>query len=360
MRVLAIDDNEDDRRRLRDSLRGKRAIDLYVIPPPSVLDARELVKYRPDIAVIDYQLTEREADRKPATFKGSTLAAALREKLPDIPIVLTTRQRMVTTGRLASARDLKGAFDELTVKETIHANSDAFALQLVELARGFKALRRSHPRNWKSLQVLLRATDLEREELLSADPPPEILSDGTWRVAETARWIREGLLQYPGVLYDSLHASVALGLSRESFLRPSVQTFFKGARYAGVFGQSDVHFWRIRLLSKARALLREGGLPDASFTAFAEAWRRKRRIALKQAVCNTSGLAPADCVCHVLQEPVLRRYSLPYRPDNRPPVMDEARISFKAIRTDNRYDERLFPPDARALLDAIQRGVDPP
>jgi hypothetical protein len=106
--------------------------------------------------------------------------------------------------------------------------------------------------------------------------------------------------------------------------------------------------------------MQEANLHDAAFTEFAKAWRRKRRAELQQAICNTSGQAPADSVCYILRQPVLRRYSLPYRPDTRPAVMDEARVSFHAIRTDNRYDDRLFPPDARKLLDAIQQGEDRP
>jgi hypothetical protein len=318
------------------------------------------VKYRPDVAIIDYQLTERETGREPATFKGSTLAAALREKLPDIPIVLTTRQSVLATGHAASARDLRGAFDELIIKESIQADSDHFASTLIHLAKGFRQLQKSHPRNWKTLQSLLKANDLEREELWRADPPTGVLSNTSWRIAEVARWMRETILQYPGILYDSLHASVALGLSREAFLRPSVQAFFKPARYVGVFAQADGHFWKARLLTKARALMQEASLQEAPFTDFAKAWRRKRRAELSQAVCNTSGEAPADSVCYILRQPVLRRYSLPYRPDTRPAVMDEARVSFQAIRTDNRYDERLFPPDARQLLDAIQRGQGRP
>jgi CheY-like chemotaxis protein len=358
VKVLAIDDNADDRQRLENSLLGKRGVQCRVIPPPAVLDARELAKYRPDVAVIDYQLTERETGREPATFKGSTLAAALREKLPGVPIVLTTRQRMLGTGGFASARDLSDAFDELIVKEDIHANSVQFVTTLGGLAKGFKLLREAHPRNRKSLQGLLRSSDLEREELLRADPPQELLSDGSWRVPEVARWIREVLLKYPGIIYDSLHASVALGLECDSFLRPSVQTFFKTAIYKGVFAGSGPHFWKTRMLTRARALLRESGLPDAPFTDFAKAWRRARRVDLPQAICNNSGKSPADSVCFVLRESVLRRYSLPYRPDTRPVVMDEARVSFKAIRTDNRYDERLFPQDARALLNTIQEGKD--
>jgi len=356
VRVLVVDDSPDDRARLSRILKGKRGLRLQVVPPPSILDARDLAGWHPDVAVIDYQLTEREHGREPATFKGSTLAAALREKLPEIPIVLITRQYMVSTGRFAAARDLQGAFDELVMKEAIYKDSDEFAATLIHLAKGFRTLRSCRPRNWKSLQAVLKADDLEQQELLRADPPPEVLAGHTWRVSEVARWILDTVLRYPGIIYDSLHAAVALGLSRESFLKPSVQAFFKTALFRGVFAPSDPHFWKTRMLTKARALLRETHMPDAAFTDFAKAWRRRHGTVLAPAVCNTSEGTPADSVCYILREPVLRRFSLPYHPDTRPLVMDEARVSFKAIRKDNRYDERLFPPDARPLLDAIQRG----
>ena len=332
---------------------------LQACPPPAVLDARELLHYHPDVAMIDYQLTEREPGREPATFKGSTLAAALREKMPGIPIVLMTRQHMVSVGRIAQARDLEGAFDELVIKEDIYANSDKFASTLVRLAKGFRTLNRCRPRTLKALRAVLGADDLEWEELLSADPPPEVLAGHSWRLPEVARWVRGTVLSYPGIIYGSLHAAVALGLSRDSFLKPSVQALFKRALYRGVFAPDDAHFWRTRLLTKARALMRDANMPDASFSSdFGKAWRKIRRSSLSLATCNTSGEMPADSVCYVLNEPVLKRLSLPYRPDTRPLVMDEARVSFKAIETENCYDERLFPPDTRPLLTAIQRGDD--
>jgi len=358
VKVLAIDDNAEDRKRMVRSLQKKKGVHLTVIPPPSVLDARELAQLKPDVAVIDYQLTEREAGREPATFKGSTLAAALREKMPDIPIVLVTRQYMLSGGRVAPAHDLQGAFDELLIKEQIRSDSQQFAETLLDLTKGFRTLRRQRPRNISALQSVLKADDLECEELLRADPPSDVLSDGPWRVPEVARWIRGTILPYPGIFYDSLHAAVALGLSKKAFLKPSVQKYFKNALYRGVFSASTPHFWKTRLLARARTLLREAGMQDAPFVEFSAAWRRVRRVRLPLAVCNTSRQKPADSVCYVLQEPVLRRFSLPYRPDTRPAVMDEARISFKAIRTTNNYDERLFPPDARDLLTGIQRGDD--
>jgi CheY-like chemotaxis protein len=357
LKVLAVDDNPEDRARLQEALKGQSGLRLDIQPPPSTLDARALANGKPDIAIIDYQLTEREPGREPATFKGSTLAAALREKAPEIPIVLTTRQQMQTGGRIAPARDLLGAFDELVIKETLYRQPDEFAATLVQLARGFRRLRECRNRNWTALLQTLGADEVEGDELLRADPPAELLEKG-WRVSEAARWIRGTVIAHPGVLYDSLHAAVALGLSRESFLKPSVQAFFRTAKYRGVFTPPEPYFWKTRLLSRARGLMRDAQLREAPLAEFAGAWRKKRRSTLALAVCNTSHTTPADSVCYVLREPVKRGFSLPYHPDTRPAIMDEARISFKAIRSDNRYDERLFPSDARNLLDSIQKGDD--
>lgn len=353
LRVLAVDDNAGDRARLREALGQDGRLKLDIRFPPSVLDARSLANPKPDIAIIDYQLTEREAGRDPATFKGSTLAAALREKVPEIPIVLTTRQQVVAAGRIAAARDLRGAFDELVVKETLYRQNEEFADTLVRLARGFRKLSECRTRNWNALLKVLSADSVESDELLRADPPTD---EKGWRVPEAAGWIRGTLLAYPGIIYDSLHAAVALGLDPASFLKPSIQAFFKPAAYRGVFAPSEPHFWKTRLLDRTRRLMREAHQPDAPFTEFAKAWRKKRRSALGLAVCNTSKTMPADAVCYVLRQPVKRSFSLPYHPDTRPSVMDEARVSFAAIRSDNRYDERFFPPDARTLLESIQRG----
>ncbi|MCL4553096.1 MAG: hypothetical protein M1305_06055, partial [Candidatus Marsarchaeota archaeon] len=56
-----------------------------------------------------------------------------------------------------------------------------------------------------------------------------------------------------------------------------------------------------------------------------------------------------------LQRPVMRQYSLPIIPDNRPSVMDTARVSFKAV-LENDFDERWVREDARRSLKRIRKG----
>lgn len=68
-----------------------------------------------------------------------------------------------------------------------------------------------------------------------------------------------------------------------------------------------------------------------------------------------TGTTPADTVCYVLGIPIRIENSLPYRPDDRPAIMDEARISFRAIRESNCFDERYLDPADRLLVGEIQK-----
>ena len=66
-------------------------------------------------------------------------------------------------------------------------------------------------------------------------------------------------------------------------------------------------------------------------------------------------IEPADTVCHLLDVPVRLETSLPYRSDERPRVMDEARVSFKAIRERNDVDENNFDEVHRGIMKEIQQ-----
>jgi CheY-like chemotaxis protein len=355
-RVLFVDDTSQDRDALVAALGKGRGLSVHALPPPTEPDASGIPGAdAADAFLLDYQLSAHEAGRAVASYKGSTLAAALREKLPKIPILLVTRRKIFSSGRAAAARDVSSAFDDLYIKEDIYKDPKRFAKELLSLVDGYRRLGAVSGRDWASLRSILGAEPEEDDLLLAADPPSEVVSGKAWRISEVARWIRKTLLAMPGVLYDPLHASVALGISESSFLRASVQKAVARARYSGPFSTTS-YFWKRRLLLRAHEILAESGMGASSLADFARAWRHKRRQNLQPAVCNTSGESPADCVCHVLRQPVLRRYSLAYNPEGRPRVMDDVRVSFKAIQTTNHYDERLFPPDARALLRKIQKG----
>ncbi|HXO27647.1 MAG TPA: response regulator [Thermoanaerobaculia bacterium] len=353
MKVLLVDDSADDRQRIADRLGHVPGVVMHTAPPPEKMDWHSLVEQAPDAVLVDYQLSGKEEGRPAASYRGSTLAALLREKLPNHPIVLITRAQLKSAGRFAPARDVEGAFDELLIKREIYDTPAAVGKTLMLLTTGFKLLAGVR-KDWPNLRTILGATREEDEQLLVADPPEAVLHGETWRVAEVARWVRATLLKYPGIFYDSLHAASLLGIDVKSYLRPSVQQFFQEARYTGPFASGAV-VWKGRFLSLARELLRNAGLQDAPLTNFATAWRKLRRVALPQAVCIWSHETPADSVCFILKKPVMRRHSLLYRPDTRPAIMDPARVSFRAIRESDDYEERLLAPDSRALAREVQR-----
>jgi hypothetical protein len=75
---------------------------------------------------------------------------------------------------------------------------------------------------------------------------------------------------------------------------------------------------------------------------FSKYWERKFGEKLQQSKCIVKNDSPADTVCYLLKQPMMLKYSIRYYPDDRPDMMDEARVSFKAIQTRNDVNLALF------------------
>lgn len=93
--------------------------------------------------------------------------------------------------------------------------------------------------------------------------------------------------------------------------------------------------------------------------AFPMAWERVKKTTIEKAKCVFSGEAPAEWVCYILRQPVMIKYSLSYKPDTRPAVMDEARVSYEAVRTSNDFDDKLVDPLGRELISGIRKRPKP-
>jgi hypothetical protein len=360
VKSLFIDDDQQEAERLAGRMSefpGLRCVPMY--PPTDELGIRTIVNEAPDILFIDYQLNRPIEGRLPTFRRGSTLAAVIRAALPVIPIILVSRQEVKESGRLNASRDVKGAFDELVLKSEFVQHTDAIHELTLSLVHGFRELDDCR-KDWPSLRAVLGAKKSEEDSLFAADPPKGVLLRTSWRVVEVATWIRGILLTYPGVLYDSLHASATLGIAESSFLSAGVQRFFSATMYKGPFVEEGKRWWKSRLLEKGYALLHRQNMTGQPSSDFGEAWRKaKKSPRLRPSVCVYSQEQRAESVCYILHKPVMIKHSLPYWPDNRPHVMDEARVSFRAIRESNEFDERLCPPDGRDLVRLIQRGIDP-
>ncbi len=356
--IIYFDDNADDRDKYGARLR-KTHLHITVLPPPQSFDLKPTKQLKPDLFLVDYELTKARNKEERVNYFGGTLGTAIREMFPGHPIVLLTRRNLVTQPGYRQLNEIKQAFDELLYKDEIEANPILTAKLLTSLAAGFKLLRRQSNKNWASLVRCLKAGPVEANSLLSTGPPfinPHDVGSPQWRVQEAVRWIRKVVLHYPGVLYDELHASAALGVAIESFKRPRLQKFFSSAQYDGIFSETERRWWRSRLFDAAQTVISKAGLSGPANTTFGPAFKKIHESSVKPAVCVSSGAKWADCVCYVLQKPVRREFSLPYHPDDRPAGMDEARVSFKAIRESNRVSDELFDEQNQALLEEIREG----
>jgi CheY-like chemotaxis protein len=353
IRVCYVDDVSRDRHQYSERLRTQ-GLSVDVFPPPSPLDVQQLVRNKPDAFLIDYELIKSEVNRDKVNYQGGALANAIREGFPDRPIILLTRRALLSDYKQMG--DISFSFDEIIFKGQIESDPKGVRNLLLSLGRGFALLRSKRTRNWRSLVKSLEATPEEADALQKAGPPSDDYTGthaGHWRVTEAARWIRKVVLEYPGILYDNLSAATALGIDLKSFENPRLQNLFKPARYSGVFAPEQGRWWRGRLYKIGQTIIARAKQTGPANLEFADAYKRTIGKRLAPAVCISSGEKPADWVCYILQKPVKREYSLPYHPDQRPAIMDEARVSFRAVKEDNRVALELIDRENQGLLDKL-------
>jgi hypothetical protein len=291
----------------------------------------------------------KQDDGTHADYLGGTLATAIREKVADRPVVLITRKGLLVWQSHRNIVEKSGIFDDVIYKEDINKDAGRVVRHLKLIADGFRILRQKRTKNWKALINALEATKNEESLLREANPPAS-----AWQVLEAAQWIRNVVLAYPGILYDPLHAATALGIEKNAFLGERVQKLVKGAKYTGIFAPPEGRWWRGRLFEGAGELIRKQRIQGPINQGFVKAFKKQYKQKLPLAKCVYSGETPADWVCYVLKQPVRIEYSLVYHPDSRPAVMDDARVSFKAIRESNEVFDELFDAESAKLLKEIR------
>lgn len=349
IRVNFIDDVGGDGERYSKRLTRGNHLDVQFFLPSPELDLDALTQPPLDLFLVDYELIKEQVGGIHASYQGGTLATAIREKVPEYPIVLITRKGLFVWERNKRIIEASQTFDDVVYKSEIDKDPMGVIKQLMSIAEGFQILREQEKKDWKALLGVLEATEDAGRLLREAAPLPL-----GWQVFEAARWIRNVVLAYPGILYDPLHAATALGIEKGAFLEKRVQKLMKGAKYSGIFAPPESRWWRIRLFAAAGEFTREEGIQGPINRAFAKAFQKRYGEELPLAKCVYSGETPADWVCYILKEPVKIRYSLVYHPDRRPAVMDDARVSFKAIRESNEVFDELFDAESAKLLQKIR------
>ena len=350
IRVVLVDDEKNAGDRYG-GLLGKCGLEVEHRFPPQEFDVKSLVDPAPDLFLVDYELTSKRGDGQAASYRGWSLATALREELGDRPIVLLTRTGLATWRAARRSLEASRIVDAVEYKTDIERDSESAAKRLVSLACGYAIIRNQEP-TYQGLCEALRARSSEETAALSEATPPR----SGWQPFEAAAWIRNVVLAFPGILYDALHAATTLGLSRESFDNPKVRAEFNEAHYEGVFSDVEHRWWRSRLFEVAERLRQNARIPGPLNVAVPQALGNLLHVGLQSPPCTYSGQVPADWVCCLLKVPVKYDFTLAYGMDDRPKVMDEARISFKAIAESQDVRLELFDKYSAELAEDMQKS----
>lgn len=360
IRTLFIDDDDKDLKKYKHRFeaddRSKNKFKL--IPrntPKSADDYKNIEKERPELILVDFELDKPDANKKVIGITGVTLATELRQKFSEVPIVLFTRRSVFDVQDFAKIKQTLSSIDKIIYKNDLFKPDSVLLDILYELATGFKELRKCKSKSWDELLEILKAPESDYDKLKLSDPPISSGDKSIWSVSEATKWIREILITYPGILYDAIHSATFLGISKKAFLTEEVQQFFSKAKYSGIFSPPEGCWWKSRLLEIAHYKMTKKEKSLLLREAFPTAWERINKNSIERSKCVFSGESPAECVCYILKKPVMIKYSLSYNPDSRPSVMDEARVSFEAIRISNEVNDDLFEPLGREMLPDIRK-----
>jgi len=352
IKVLYVDDQIEQPRRDAQHIKqlfeqfGDFACELRF--PPK--DFSDLPQDGWEALLIDFDLKGVPQNGEPVNYYGSTLASEVRMRYQSRPIVLITRAGIIQPWQrqlLEKSIDV----DYIVLKDEIEKDPGEQSRIIRALIEGFAEIAEISGQDWSGVLKLMGATEQEAHTLREASPPIE---GKQWNIPQAANWIRNVVMGFPGILYDDLTSATRLGLDLESFTADAaVKDLFEPAKYRGVFHKYQQRWWRNRLFNIAQTYMVERDISGAVFQKFADAFEREYKRILKHSVCVYDGTEIADWVCYIYNKPVKQRNSIPYYPDNRPAVMDQARVSFKAIQESNDFDASLVDADSYEIVQKL-------
>ena len=360
MKTIYIDDEDSELRRYKRKFerndRAKNIFEMVILnSQKGIGDLIEDVKNEnPELILVDYDLAKPK-DGLLIGMSGAALSTALREEFPDVPIVLFTKIDFLRIQKLNPK--VLSSLDETIYKSNV-LNEDGKNLDILhKLAIGYKELRNAESKTWINLLKIIGAPEIDYDFLKLSEPPT--ISEGGWSVFDAADWIRNTLIKYPGILYDPVNSATFLGISKDAFISDPIQELFSDAKYSTVFAPKEGRWWKSKLQEIAESIM-EGYERDLIVRkGFPLSWERINNNPIERSKCVFCGKSPAEWVCYILKEPVMIECSLRYNPDSRPSIMDEARVSYTAIRTENEVNNDKFDPIEYDMLQEIRdRGME--
>ena len=354
--VSAVLIDDDDKDLMYAERLDKSSSDLTCVPmkPSGQIDGLvqcidEMVKDEEcDLLLLDYRLDYAESD--PAVpYKGGQLAAVIRERIPNLPLVLVTSKDWYNELLLPSP-SLHHLFDHIVLKQDLAKRNirRKIASDLTDLAIGFRRIIEVHPSSWSNIAHLLAVDESELEALSTTDDPPD-------NIEKIVNWLLKKLLVYPGLLIDQNYAASVLGIDTASFLQQKVQDAIAVHRYEGPFSNWHMRWWHSPLRDWIYFL--DIDLVDSKHA------ERATKIActidipetcIKPAVCNWCGSHEVIRTCINCKNPVDSMHAL-VAVEDRPYWADRAMVCYNCIQSGH-DDGRYYHPGAKSIVEALRTG----
>ena len=322
-----------------------------ILKKPNLFDGKT-----PDVILVDFKFEKGEPKEAILPFDGPSLITHLRNLFPDIPIFLFTKPEWVNDVNFAKLNKIMDTTDEYILKKNYLREDDIKNGIIFPIVNGYRLLKSCRDKSVQGLFKAINAPEINYDDLSSIFPKESLNKDGNWLVFPTAKWIRKVLMKYPGLLYNEIEAATFLGISLTEYKTKKVQDFFESAKYKGPFSEEKSLWWKSELMALSDKQMTESEIMVPFKQGFSQMWKRKFKKIPEPAICYDSGESPADCVCYVLEKPVMIKYSLKYNADERPRIMDDARVSFKAIQTTSKVNPRFLDSDSIETYNKLVKG----
>lgn len=350
LKAIFVDDETEKRdpQRIKTIL-DNADIDCELMPPPKFSEINNLGC---DIFITDLNLAQAKLDQM--TYSGKTLSSEYRLNFPSTPILLIT-QKEIIAAKAKNLRTDNTDFDLIWYKRDAWEKKDQFIREIKSLISGFHSLSSSQL-DWSGIQdVMKTGSGEEYNQLREANPP---IHRDNWTISEIAEWIRSTVIQFPGVLLDDCHAAVRIGMNPDDFASDSdLHQLFEDAQYTGVFHEFGRRWWKNRFLEIASEFILEHDSSQSVLSGFVPVFNSVYNKDLQHSYCIWDEKPIAETMCYILHQPVKLRNSLLYRPDNRPSIMEAARVSRTAIVGSNEFDELLLDPGSVSTANQWMKEV---
>ena len=360
--AILLDDNADDRETFRRL--GKYGLPVQATTPPPLSDLESIVsavqKGDYDVVLVDFLLDQEapEAERV-VTYRGSAPAALLKDRCPQVPVVLVTTEDRYHQ-YLEHRSQLGALFDFYVPKSRVRTQADRqiVADELADLALGFRRLTsvvecENANERWERLQEALAVTDEELGDV--REVWPNELPDS---VSELAQWLLKGLLNYPGLLRGDAEAAVIVGVTKEKMKNEAIRAWATTAEYTGVFSQLCKRWWTGRLWDALEQSLGESAFGPSGARAVALA--EVEDIVLKEpfvARCSWCQEPSVHRVCRICGNPVDATHHLRIGQSKQPSWALPDVVCFCCIETgeDEAFGIR-YGPGTTDLVEDLRAG----